>query len=166
MAFRSMAAALAAALAMLAGCGGGDDDKPGGQSASGGGSALSKEEFIRRADNLCREFRSKSLAGANPQTFDELRRTIDEVLPPAQRTLKKFQRLKPPPGDERIIRSYLDAQRETLSLLRQLGDAAEAGDREAAERYADALRESGGRAKRIAQGYGFKVCGSDETATA
>ena len=79
-----------------------------------------------------------------------------------EETLAKFERLKPPPGDENPIDSYLDIQREQLELLRGLRDAAESEDSADVQTYETEIGERGAQAESVAQGYGFKECGAAE----
>jgi hypothetical protein len=156
------------AAALIGGCGGGEDDKSADSpqtSSAGGAEPLSKEEFVRRGDELCRDFRAKSPDTGDPDSFDELKRQVDQVLPAAQETLEKFEQLEPPADDKEVVDSYMQTQRDQLTLIRQLGEAAEAEDQSAVQRYAADVRESAQKGKGIAQGYGFKVCGSDEATT-
>jgi hypothetical protein len=160
---RSALAAVAAVAVALASCG--DDDKSSDTPASTSSGTLTKTELIRKGDELCGAFRSKTPKG-NPQGFGDLKSQVDVVISLSEDTLRKFEKLRPPPGDSAVIDKYLQSQRDQIALLRQVSKAAEAEDKAAVQRYVADIRETGQKAKGLAQGYGFKVCGSESGATA
>src|SRR5215212_6567410 len=93
--------AVLAILATVGGCGGGDAEQPPAPDRP-----LTKHELIRRGDALCREFHAKTPDTADIQDFDDLQRQVEQVIALTEETLAKFERLKPPPGDENPIDSY------------------------------------------------------------
>jgi hypothetical protein len=83
------------------------------------------------------------------------------VIPLSEDTLRKFEKLRPPPANTDVIDGYLDAERRQIAALRQVSKAAADEDRAAVERSVAQIRDTGRRARGLAQGYGFKVCGSE-----
>lgn len=158
-----MLAVVTAGLFVLAGCGGGGGDS-GDATSTKTAAGLSKAEYIRRGDDLCREFR---------KTSDPLNKQIDRTNDPAEqarllregadaldKTLQGFDALPKPHGDEKALTDYLELGRQNVLLVRRAADALAAGN----AREASALLQTGvaatNRARGIAKGYGFKVCGS------
>jgi len=156
--------ALALALA-ASGCGG--DDDGGGSNGSDRESArtVSKAEFIEQADDQCSDFREKSDAlEAEYDRTSETERQAEifrELANEAQATGEEIGQIPVPAGDEAIIERYLSAARDQVAVLRQIADALEEGDTVAVASLSQSGEASGAKVRGIAQGYGFKVCGSD-----
>jgi hypothetical protein len=161
---RLLLGALVLALA-TAGCGG-DDDEDSGNGTSGESAPLvSKAEFIEQADELCTDFREKSdELAAEAETTSDTGRQAEiwrELADEAQATGEEFEQLPVPAGDQAIIDRYLSASRDQIGVLRQIAEALDDGDTTSVTTLLDSGRRSGARVQGIAQGYGFKVCGSE-----
>jgi hypothetical protein len=159
---------LAAAL-IAAGCGDDDEDtttaatttETGATGATGaaGGEPLSKPEFVRRADEICREGdrridqEAEDFFGGLEQDpgSAELEEFASEVvIPNIQQQLDDIRSLTPPEGDEDEVSAILDAAQEGLDEL------------EADPSSIDEGPDAGGafaEANRLAQDYGLKECG-------
>jgi hypothetical protein len=157
--------AIAASLAAF-GCGGGDDSTT---SQSGQGEALSKSQFIARADAICRRYNARiapleakftelqrqGLSGARlSQGADLLRQ--DASL--AQQEEADLRELQPPADDASTIERWLTSGEATALLANKIADAFESGDSEAISSFSAALNTQGTKTGRIVEGYGFEVC--------
>jgi hypothetical protein len=144
--------------AMLSGCGGSGDDS----SASGGGGAeggaLSKEEFIAKANKICE--RDKSAVpegftaylkvhegdGSSEEVFAGMIKAI--LLPVIEKDIAKLEKLEAPPVDQDLIEEFLRLQQRGVKAMSKLDKLSEGP---AGERYLEP-------ASRIAKAYGIKVC--------
>jgi hypothetical protein len=150
------AAALALAVA-LAGCGGSnEDDEPravattataasgeasGEAAESRGRRPLTREVFVARADQACRDANTR-------------RKRVDRV----GSTAVKLARLQAPPPDEPRVDRYLVALEIQLGLLRRLGDARKRNDAGQIRFLESALARAKARTESLARDYGFEVC--------
>jgi hypothetical protein len=72
-----------------------------------------------------------------------------------------LRKLPPPPGDAAVLQSSFDAAQQSIDLLNQISSAIRDLDASMVETLSGQLDASSAKARGIAQGYGFKVCGSD-----
>lgn len=119
--------------------------------------------MIEQGDKACSEFRDKAGVAL---------KNVDNVGPEEQATLirratdyseehvERIEALQPPPGDQQIIDRYLAKSREGIVLLRRAAEALEDGDTAEANTLLESGPEAEGELRGIAQGYGFKICGS------
>jgi hypothetical protein len=143
--------------AAFAGCGGSDD----------GSEALSKEEFIAQADQICADFRADSremeAAFDAAAEADDLEAAADVVAENAgmmDAAVEEFATLTPPEEDQETIDEFVSLSREQVEVANELAEAIRADD-EAAVKAADeegtALDDE---ADAIADEYGMLDCGS------
>ncbi len=143
-------AVIAAAL-FAAGCGGGDDSSA---------SSVSKEEFIAKADAVCKKgterMQTKIFAALkNPRNLTKVSKAEQEkivttvMVPSVSREVKELRALGIPDGDEEKVDAMITALEEGI---------------ETAERSPQAVTKSSdvvfGIASRIGGEYGLAVCGS------
>lgn len=136
---------------LVAGCGGGDDSSS---------ESISKEEFIAKADAICKQGNERMEAGFTKLLKDvknvtklkkaEYEEIVDEVMVPSiEREIEELRALGVPAGDEERVEAMLTALEE---------------GKETAERNPEAVNASSdavfGIAARIASEYGLEVCGS------
>jgi hypothetical protein len=144
---------------------GGDDSDGGGQTGGGGQETLSRQEVIARGDTLCKEFRedTERLLNRADRVADpkEQAGILHRVADRGEKVADEFDSFDPPPGDARIIDRYVSVSREQLALLRRAADSLEQGDAQEAGTLLDSGQGKGAELRGIAQGYGFKVCGSE-----
>jgi hypothetical protein len=150
---------LALALAMgliAAGCG--DDDGDDGDGNGGGGEALTKQEFITQADQICSEEDAKLDAAAEdvfggsnqpPSAAEQEQFAADTVIPNVRSQIDQIDELEPPEGDEDQIQAIVDSAREDL----------DAGEQDPSLFTDQGGEEPLAEASRLAQQYGMKVCG-------
>jgi hypothetical protein len=147
-------AALVALAALIAGCGGGDD------STTDETVTLTKTEFIKQGDAICKkgndqsEKEAEEFAEENGFTLekaskDQIEEAVVEVLVPnLNRQAQELDELGAPEGDEE------QAEEIIVSLEKAAG---EIEDEPSAVFEGKALKEPGN----LADEYGFKVCGEE-----
>lgn len=170
--------------ALLAGCGGGNDEPaastqlPATSSSSAASSSparppeATRESYIKEADALCKtknadaKRRNETLGRKTADLTDDseilsaIKTDLREGYEFQRAYLADFRRISSPPGDAAILDKLSEAQDEQTALLGRLADAAESGD---AERFTALNEEQDSvttRYRGLAQGYGFKECGS------
>jgi hypothetical protein len=153
-----------AGVSLIIGCGGGDESTPSSEPASSnsGGGTLSKAEFIKRGDAICkkgdaaqydeaRKYRAehaKELASLSPTRAEEkLLRVV--VLPLITRQAKELEALGVPKGDGKEVRALIAAIEAGVRKARKnpYGIELEFG-------YENPLRE----VAELAGDYGFGEC--------
>ncbi|CAN5462835.1 hypothetical protein BH10ACT11_BH10ACT11_09370 [soil metagenome] len=160
---RLLAALTIGAVLFVVGCGGGSDDSTtsgaSGASGSSGASsstpALSKDEFITNADQICETGNSaidsaaQSL-GQNPSPAD-LSKFVDTILAPTLETeFDGIDGVTPPEGDEDQITAITDAGRSGLVEIKD----------DPSKLQASGADSPFAEANKLAQAYGLKICGA------
>jgi len=159
--------ALIALTVAVAACGG--DDSNGGR--SGGGSQRdtatgpTKAGFIEKADQVCKRYRKRTaeLERQLKSTSDSARQAaiLQRLADESEGVVDAFDELGVPPGDAEVLGQYKKTGREQIGLVRRAAEALADGDTATASTLIKSGQETGGRQRGIAQGYGFKVCGSE-----
>jgi hypothetical protein len=159
-----IAALVCAASALaVAGCGGGDDSSSTTSAAStvsaatsATGAPLTKEEFIKQADALCKasnnevDAQAQQVFGGQQPTNAQLTQFINETLiPSAEDEIAGIDALTPPAGDEDAVQAIIDAVNTAIDKVKANPQAVAASNNNAV--FADA--------DRLAVAYGLKVCG-------
>ena len=153
-----------------------NDDDGGGDTGSAvttteESSALSKDEFIEQADQICQagneEFEriNEELdaisGGSAAEQFAEAESLLREGVEIVDQGLEEFRALTPPPGDEETIDRYLAGVEDQRTALEELADAAAAEDVEEFEQTGERLEEIAAERRAITQDYGFEECGAE-----
>ena len=145
------ALAAGAAIALgAAGCGGSDEEG----SATENAAALSKEDFIAQADQICTDGDASIDAAGQEQfasgqpTDEELTQFfVDTVLPTIGDEIDEIRTLGVPEGDEELVTAVLDSAEQAVA------DAT--ADPESLTGGSDPFAES----NKLATAYGLEVCG-------
>jgi hypothetical protein len=153
--FLAILAAVAAIALIVAGCGGGDD------STTEGDASLTKAEFVKQADGICKEANSEltvefqkfskenNLPEGKEPTKEQGEELVEEVLiPNVQQQSEDIRELGAPSGDEDRVAAILDALDQGIE---------EAEEDPAA--LLDAQDDTFDKANELAADYGLKVCG-------
>jgi len=159
-----LVACLLAVGLIAAGCGGDDETTTttagagGASGATGVSGPLSKEEWITKADAICKQGdqeidqEAQQVFGGDQQPSQEEQEQFvtETALPNTQEQIDQIEALPPPEGDEDQVNAILDAAQSGIdetkadpSLLREGGGGA------------DPFAE----ANKLAADYGLKVCG-------
>jgi hypothetical protein len=120
-----------------------------------------KQTFITRADQVCAEFRREASQQKPPRTAAGLEQQARRTRILAARTVDQLRALNPPGRDRRILDRYLQSLEQSVrTLLPALERAARAQDRAEARRLAAKLLRQSEMQQRLAQQYGFRICGA------
>ncbi len=90
----------------------------------------------------------------------EVADAIRTVVKEAQRAVRAFEPLARRAPDPNALRRYIRTSREQSVLLKRAADQYDQGDTESAAAIVESGQETAAQLRGIAQGYGFKVCGS------
>lgn len=142
-------------LGLVAGCGGSDDE--------GGEETLTKAEFIKQGDAICRQgneeieegfdsFAKENGIAKNQEPNKEQSREIvvTVIIPGVKQQGEEIRALGAPAGDEDQVAAILDSLDEGI-------EEAEADPESLFEEKTDPFGEANQRAK----AYGLKVCGQE-----
>jgi len=154
----------------VAGCGG--SSSPSTQATSTPAAAPTKAAFILQADAICKAHKTQeapleSQLGALSNESDA---TAESTGPPlmnklatmAQSDLAQLQALPEPTGDQAVLTSAWNAQAKTIADLQNAAAALGNADLQGFQSDIAAGNTASAAASGIAQGYGFKVCGSSQ----
>ena len=125
---------------------------------------LSKDEFIKQADQICEEADAKSEELEPPRTPEELEEFAGRAQEITGQLVEDLGELEPPADDADVIERMLDRIETTIALLPDIQEATAERDTQEVERLVTQLREQASEANRIAQDYGLKVCGRSDPA--
>lgn len=160
-------ALLGAASLAVAGCGGGGEAEPAARDPAGA-AALTKAQFIARADAVCREI--KQAQGPYNERVRELPRgaALERVAPILEGALgesrKGLERLRDlqaqaPDEDRATFGDYLAAAGRLVAESAKLAEAARSGDRAAGREVAATADALSADEQRLADEYGLEDCG-------
>jgi hypothetical protein len=132
----------------------------------GGGDRLSRQEYIRQADAVCKEYEGKLEAyeGRLEQASSpkELGQVIDDAIPTVKDGVDALRELEPPENLEPKVNDWLELNDKNIETLEQLRDTATEGDprklRETVEKGDDNER----RADELAREIGLEACSQDD----
>ena len=143
---RCAVTALSLVIVVTAGCG------------SGGEKRLSKEEYARRADAVCRRYNEATRAFGTPRSMRALARVANRSLPFLDRAIRDLRALKPPKDEEHVARTWL----RQLSRLRgdvvRIRDRARANDARGVRTVVPAATRRNERFTELATQLGMTVC--------
>jgi hypothetical protein len=145
-----------AAVLVIGGCG--NDDRADVTVETG---SLSKAQFIKRADKICREsiYKMQLAGGAFLRTVEgsktpfekeqeEAPKLIDKVVVPQfEKQIKEISSLGAPDGDEEKV----------VAILNAIGEGLDDAEAEPIEFVNDS--NAMGKSKRLGEAYGFSECG-------
>lgn len=127
-------------------------------------SALSKEEFIEQADQICQEADEQTQDLQPPRTPDALAEFVAEAQKVTEDLLDRLRELEPPDADQEVIDSLLATIEEAMAYLPQIQQAAEERDLQAINRLGQELQRTAANANQIARDYGLEKCGRSQPA--
>lgn len=150
---RAAAATVFAVAALLSGCGGDEDE---GGFSPVVSDPLSKVEFLRQSDEICRSAESRIEAAADdlltqegdPDPAEVERIAIDLVVPALESEVSAIGALGAPEGDEAEVQAILDATEAGIAEIEADPSA-----------LLDGVPESLQKAEMLARRYGSQQCG-------
>ena len=143
----------------VAGCGGSSDDDS--------GDALSKDDYIAQANEICSsltaeldslesDFTTAFQSGDTEGAADVMSEGNEKV----SSTLDELEALVPPEEDQATLDEYFDLQDEQRDLSDQVIDAVRDGDQQTMNDIGDQIDASQTKSDTIADDYGMTECGS------
>lgn len=149
-------------IALFVGCGGGSDSSSGDSTGSTeSSSSLSKAEFIKQGDEICKtgdaaiegeanEFAKENNIDTEKPTEAQQEEVIEQVVGPAiERQSEEIADLGPPEGEEEAVEDIVEAVGHGADEIEEDPKAVLEGGNPLAE------------ATKLAKAYGFKVCGGN-----
>lgn len=107
-----LAVVLAGLAGVLAGCGGGSAD----------GDAMSREDFIARANEICRDARAEADYPRNPETDEEIAGALEEAAAVIRRLDSRLRALSPPPELANDVEAWLADNDVAVDMLEEAAD--------------------------------------------
>jgi len=162
---RGISTLIACGLALSA-CGGSSSSKTTSGSATStpsAGATLNHEQMIAAGDGICTRYRASVNALPKPTSSSsnaDAAAYVHGVLNAAQRAIASFAQLKPSATDASVIQKYNASQATQFAKLRRASQALDVGDVRGFQGDLRAAAQGAGHARGLAQGFGFKVCGS------
>jgi hypothetical protein len=159
---------LGVALALVAGCGGGDDKN--GANGSGGGEALSQDELVSKANQICREGSKKINTKAQEvqskiqqaDSAEEQQKVVAEVLEDTAKEydpyLDQLHDLTPPDDLKDEWDKFMAGIDKAFDLIPDLADATRDGDRNKLQDLTDQFTQIAGDTRPFAQKYKLDDC--------
>lgn len=163
------AAAVLAIALIVVGCGGSGGDSSSDAGSTGEAAPLSKPAFIKQADAVCSNGKKEVEAdfaaylkkhkiegiGTEGESKAEAEARKTEIVmtigvPAYQKQVKEIDALATPAGDEATIEEFIDAAKKGVEEVEEEPEA-----------VFDGSSKAFAKADKIAQGYGFKVCGNN-----
>jgi hypothetical protein len=142
-----------------AGCGGSGDGDSGPSPATTGGS-VTKEQFIAQADAACKRFDERMRALAAGKGFDNLARAYRESAKEARAFYDDFRAIPKPAADAQVLNRYERILSDSVRVTEEGAVAIGGTDRGRYRDFAAEARRLARENTRIAQRYGFKICGA------
>lgn len=143
--------------AAFTGCGGSDDDS----------GALSKEDFIAQADQICADSIAESktneeafLAAINENDLETAADIVADNGDLISEGIDEFEALEPPEEDQETIDEFVALSREQVELSDELADAIRADDGAAVEEISAEGDAIEAESDALADEYGMVDCGS------
>jgi hypothetical protein len=123
---------------------------------------LSKKEYIRKGDAICRATNAESAKLPIPDKND-IRGTSDFLRASSQLLMAqddKLDALKPPKQDQARLRDVFQRQRDALAKQRDAANQYQLGDQTTAQMTANNANSALLEVRQDLQGYGFQDCAS------
>jgi hypothetical protein len=161
---------LGVALALVAGCGGGGDDKSNGGGGGGGGEALSQDELVSKANQICREGSQKINDKAQEvqakiqqaDSAEEQQKVVADVLEDTAKEydpyLDRLHDLTPPDDIKAEWDKFMAGIDKAFDLIPELADATRDGDRNKLQDLTDQFTQIAGDTRPFAQKYKLDDC--------
>ena len=137
--------------------------------ACGSEDGLSKQEFAKEANSICRDLEKKVKAiGEGANSREEVGAALDKVIDETEKSVEKLKDLDPPDGDAgETASNYVDAfesdvEEKAVPAFERLRDAVKSNDQAAGAAALDEITklESQNKSDKFAKELGAKACAS------
>jgi hypothetical protein len=141
--------ALSLLLVAAAGCG------------SGGDKRLSRDEYAKRADAVCRRTNRLTQPPGDISSMPALARFADAALKPLDRALVELRALRPPKDEQATAGAWLRQLARLRADAARIRDLARANDANGLRAFALAAMKRNERFQELATRLGMTVCNRD-----
>jgi hypothetical protein len=140
--------AVTAVVTLLAACGGGSSSR------------LSKPEYVRFADAICRQANKKAGAVPAPDQHESTAQetAIGKIIVIQRAAVVDLRHLAPPAADKTTVGKWLGLVSQTVDQMQAVRTALQAGDSAGVTAANARGRALNDQADQIARGYGLKQC--------
>lgn len=124
---------------------------------------MSHGDFVKHADAVCSAYQSETRPMLTPRSYDAIVAWGKKTLPIYAAALMKLRALEPPSSDEASVRTWLAADANVQTAVRDLIAAAERRDYPSVTSAASRAQLAGNQSRQAATTLGMKVCGTFAT---
>lgn len=125
----------------------------------GGGKALTKAEFIKQGDVICKDVQNTIDKLGSPSDFDSLAKLAGQAATASDDGIRRFRDLEAPDEIKADAKRYADLLQQNTDLVRDLEKAARDKDQQKVQALATEGQKTDAEADRIAARIGFEECG-------
>ena len=123
-----------------------------------GEEALSKSEYIAKADAVCAKYDKKLEALPNPKSIQDIGDLADRAIPIVENGIGELKDLNPPDELKDDVDRWLDLNDRELGAFKKLRDAAKKGDTSKTQSIANGISQTEKRADATARRIGLRKC--------
>ena len=124
---------------------------------SGGG--VSKDDFIAKADAICRETGEQTSALDAPTDLTSTGEFFSTVTPILLKETSDIKALETPEEDVETLNDWIATQEELADIFQEATDAANSGDQEGFDAAFTEANAVQAESSSLATQYGFRICG-------
>ena len=139
---------LAAVSLIAAGCG--DDE--------GGGEALSKDEFVKQANDVCKKYEAKAKELGDPQSLEELPEYADKAVALFDDQLGELKDLTPPEDMQEDYDALIATGEDAKKTIQDLKSAAQDKDEQEIQKISQDAEKRDQESDKLAADLGLTEC--------
>lgn len=124
----------------------------------GNGGRLSKADYAKRADAICKSYNAKLRAVSRPHSVKDLPGYVDRALPVARKGNAELRALKAPKDEEKTAKEWVDQNNAVVAAMERLRDAAKKGDRAGIQVALSEATAANGAANGLARRLALRDC--------
>lgn len=125
-----------------------------------GGSTLSKDEYIKKADAICKDFDAKQKKLPDPKSISDFEDLTKKAKPLIKDQISQLRDLKAPDSIKKQADQAYDLLDQQVPKLDELSAAAKKNDTGKIQQVAQSASKLSEQANAKAKQIGLKVCGS------
>ena len=130
------------------------------RSCGGSGGRLSRADYAKKADAICKSYNLKLRAVSRPHSVKDLPGYVDRALPVARKGNEELRGLKAPKNEEKTAKEWLDQNDSVVGSMERLRGAAKKGDRAGIQAALTEASSANRAANGLARRLGLAVCAS------
>ncbi len=129
--------------------------------ACGGDDALSRDDYVKQANAVCRDYNQKVAGLPEPQSFEDVPAFVDKGKALAGEAVGKLDELEPPEELKADHEAFVKEGREVSATADRIADAAKKKDEAALQRAAEEGERRDEASDKRAQRMGLTECAKD-----